>query len=58
MDLYHRLAPDEVEKIRALYGKHAFAASKIQSACELLERLVTARNFPEFLTFLAYDELE
>ncbi len=56
--LYGRLVPQEVDKIRKLYGDENFAASKMQQATSLLNRLILAKDFPEFLTLMAYDELD
>ncbi len=58
MDLYNQLVPEELDKIKSLYGEAAFAASKIQPARALFDRLVKDREFPEFLTLIAYAELE
>jgi malate synthase len=57
-ELYRRLVPDELEKIRRLYGDQNFAASKLQQATSLFNRLILAKDFPEFLTLMAYDELD
>ncbi len=57
-EMYRKLVPDELEKIRLLYGDRNFAASKLQQATSLFNRLILAREFPEFLTLMAYDELD
>ncbi len=57
-EMYRQLVPDELEKIRQLYGSQAFAASKAQQATSLFNRLIEAKEFPQFLTLLAYPELE
>ncbi len=57
-ELYRKLVPQELDKIRLLYGDSNFAASKLQAATSLLNRLILDRQFPEFLTLMAYDELE
>jgi malate synthase len=58
LELYRQLVPDELEKIRKLYGDKAFAASKLQQATSLFNRLIEAQDFPQFLTLVAYPELE
>ncbi len=57
MDLYDELVPQEMAKIRKLYGEQNFAASKIEQARVLFDRLVKDPQFPEFLTLIAYDQL-
>jgi malate synthase len=58
VELYRQFLPEELEKIKTLYGTEAYAASKIEMAQALFDRLVTADNFTEFLTLSAYKELE
>ncbi len=57
-EMYRKLVPDELEKIRVLYGDRNFAASKLQEATSLFNRLILAPEFPEFLTLMAYEELD
>ena len=57
VELYRHLVPQELEKIRTLYGDKAFAASKLQQATSLFNRLVEAKEFPQFLTLIAYPAL-
>jgi len=56
--LVHALLPEEIEKIRQLYGEVNFAASKIPQAREVFEKVVTEKQFEEFLTLVAYEYLE
>ena len=58
MELYRQFLPEELEKIRTLYGDSAYDASRIETAKSLFDRLVTDNSFTEFLTLAAYDELE
>lgn len=58
MDLYRQFLPEELEKIKALYGAQAYASSRIETAKALFDRLVTDDKFAEFLTLIAYDQLE
>ncbi|HET7087074.1 MAG TPA: malate synthase A [Anaerolineae bacterium] len=57
-ELVRSMLPEEMEKIRSLYGNELFAAGKFQLAGEIFERLVTAKDFAEFLTLIAYDYLD
>jgi hypothetical protein len=52
------MLPEEVAKIRALYGEANFAASKIPQAAQVFERVVTEQHFEDFLTLVAYEYLE
>ena len=58
LELYRHLVPQELEKIRKLYGDQAFAASKLQQATSLFNSLIGPNEFPQFLTLIAYPELE
>jgi malate synthase len=58
MDLYDKIVPQEISKIRSLYGEENFALSRIEEARGLFDHLVKSPEFPEFLTLLAYDKLE
>jgi malate synthase len=58
VELVQLLLPEEIEKIRALYGEANFAASKIPQAAQVFERVVTERQFEDFLTLVAYEYLE
>jgi malate synthase len=58
VDLYRRCLPEELEKIKAMYGGQAYAASRIETARALFDQLVTDDRFTEFLTLIAYDHLD
>ena len=53
-----QLLREEIEKIRVLYGEANFAASKIPQAAEVFEKIVTEKQFEDFLTLVAYEYLE
>jgi len=57
-DLYRQFLPEELEKIKTLYGSQAYADSEMESAISLFDRLVTAEHFTEFLTLSAYEKLD
>jgi malate synthase len=57
-ELYRGLLSEEMEKIKAMVGAPRFAAGKYGLARQLFDQLVTARNFIEFLTLVAYAQLE
>lgn len=56
-ELYHRLVPEELDKIRALVGEETFRAGKYGLARQIFDGLVTANDFVPFLTLPAYDYL-
>ena len=58
MDLYRRWVAAELEKIRALVGAETYAGGQFALAAQLFDQLVTAPDFIEFLTLIAYDHLE
>jgi malate synthase len=57
-DLFLEMLPDELYKIRNLYGQANFNSPKLDQAGELLSHLVTDEGFPEFLTMIAYKYLD
>ena len=56
--LYRSLLPEEMEKIKGLFGEQLFAAGKFDLAAQVFDRLVTAERFIDFLTPLAYEHLD
>jgi len=58
VELVKELLPQEIEKIRTLYGEANFAASKIPQAAQVFERIVTEKQFEDFLTLVAYEYLD
>jgi malate synthase len=58
LDLYRALVPQELEKIRKMWGEKNFAASRIDLATQILDQLVTDEQFADFLTVRAYDYLD
>ncbi|MGH7595239.1 MAG: malate synthase A, partial [bacterium] len=57
-ELYRSLLSEEMGKIESMVGAARFAAGKYELARQLFDQLVTAKNFVEFLTLVAYEELE
>lgn len=57
-EMVYQMLPEEIEKIRALYGEANFAVSKINQAREVFEKVVTEKQFVDFLTLVAYEQLE
>lgn len=53
-DLYRQIADEEQKKILAMPGPK----NKLEQARRLLDTLVLDKNFSEFLTLLAYDQLD
>ena len=58
LELYRVLVPEELEKIRAMWGEKNFKASRIELARQLFDDLVTDDQFAEFLTLRAYEHLD
>ena len=56
--LYLSILPQEVQKIKELYGEEFFEKSKIKLAKKLFDKLATDKAFAEFLTLDAYEHLE
>ncbi|HEX6480387.1 MAG TPA: malate synthase A [Ktedonobacteraceae bacterium] len=58
VELFRELEKDELEKIKSKVGEKQFAASKFQTAAEILDEIITDDQFVEFLTLPAYKYLE
>ena len=56
-DLYHKLADEELQKIHAIAVDIPGATERLSLARELLDELVTQKDFVDFLTLIAYDRL-
>ena len=55
--LYETLKKEELEKIRAMIGEKAFEEGRFKEAETLFDRLVREKQFEEFLTLPAYQQL-
>ena len=58
IELYRALVPQELEKIRGMWGEKNFAASRIELAAKIFDQLVTEDQIADFLTLRAYDYLD
>ena len=58
VELYKSLLPEELEKIKELYGEELYRNGKFDIATQLLDRLVVDDEFVDFLTLIAYDYLD
>lgn len=58
ISLYQAIAGEELEKIKSAYGDYQYQSGKFDLAARLFHQLVTADQFPEFLTLLAYEHFE
>ena len=56
-ELYQKLVPQELEKIRHLVGQARFRNGKFELATQLLNDLSTSQVFEDFLTLVAYNHL-
>jgi malate synthase len=57
LELFHGLMPEEVDKIKDLYGEDLFQQGKFELARGLFDELATDPHFIDFLTLKAYDRL-
>jgi malate synthase len=55
-ELYREIVPQELEKIRKLWGDH-YDDKRFGTARDLFDRLSLEDEFVDFLTLIAYDEL-
>jgi malate synthase len=57
-DLVRSLIPEALESIEGMVGEERFAAGRYPLASRLFDRLATDDELAEFLTLVAYDELD
>jgi len=57
-ELVRALIPEELAKIRQLYGEKLFSSGKFALAAQLFEQLTTGDEFIPFLTLLAYPYID
>jgi malate synthase len=56
-EMYRSMVPEEIEKIRSLYGHELFQSGKFDAARQIFDDLVLDDRFTEFLTLAAYNAL-
>jgi malate synthase len=57
LELYRSLITDQVARLHALVGEERYAQGHYEQAARLFDRLVTTKEFTEFLTLPAYEQL-
>lgn len=57
-ELCHQLFEEEMTKIRALVGDQQFSSGHYRKARELIEGIVTQKQFTEFMTLVGYEHLD
>jgi malate synthase len=56
--LFRSMLREETARITNEIGSRAYYLSKYKNAEDLLDKLTTSQSFPEFMTLLAYDQLD
>jgi malate synthase len=56
-ELVRKFLPEELARVKSLLGDAAWGAGRYEEAARLFERLVTADDYPEFLTLPGYELL-
>jgi malate synthase len=56
-ELYRKLVPEELDKIKEMIGRKRFSSGKFELASKLFDQLITDVNLQEFLTSVAYEHL-
>ena len=57
LELYHKFAEEELEKIKKMVGDEKFEKGKYRTALELMNKLTEDKQFDEFLTLVAYEKI-
>lgn len=55
IDLFNELLPDELQNIKDYVGEENYKKGRFKEAIEIFQNLITAKDFPEFLTLPAYE---
>ena len=56
-ELFRKLLPEELAKVRALLGEGAWKAGQYEEAAKLFDRITTSDDYVEFLTLPGYEWL-
>jgi malate synthase len=56
-ELFRKLLPEELAKVRALLGADGWAAGRYDDAAKLFDRLITSDEYVDFLTLPGYEWL-
>ncbi len=56
--LFHTLLPEELEKIKNLFGEVRYQSGKFDLAAQIFDQLVTNNQFIDFLTSVTYPYLD
>jgi malate synthase len=54
-DLFRKLLPEELAKVKALLGEEAWKAGRYDDAAKLFDQITASDDYVEFLTLPAYD---
>jgi malate synthase len=57
LEIFQTIMQEELEKIKRQIGGESVPPRQFDLARELFSRMVSAKDFPEFLTLPAYEEL-
>ena len=57
VDLFQQTLKEELAKMRTQVGDQRYASGHYQRAAELLDKITTNKEFIEFLTLVAYEEI-
>jgi malate synthase len=58
IELFRNMVPEELGKIKQFIGEKLYASGKFDLARQLFDALVTEDEFVDFLTLVAYDQLD
>jgi len=58
VELFRRVLAHELEEVRVRFGDDHFSARKYTLAAEILDKIITDEELPEFLTLEAYTYLD
>lgn len=58
VEMYRAMAPEELEKIKGLFGEKLYQTRKFGLAAKIMEDLSCSKDFTDFLTLAAYQYLD
>lgn len=56
-ELFQKLLPEELAKVRMLLGEEAWKAGKYEEAAKLFDQITSSDDYAEFLTLPGYEWL-
>jgi malate synthase len=57
-ELYRQLVPEELDRIKSIVGDSYYASGNYEAANQIIDNLVVQKEFTDFLTLVAYEQID